>query len=111
VPDPGQFFFLPTGLPEQLGRLPVPLDKVVHASGYFLLLLLSAAALNSTSDGIGFAWLLAGGAVHGALTELIQLAVPPREGSWSDFIADVVGLAIGALVWRLFHRSVNARSR
>ena len=111
VPDPAAFLWFPVGMPEQLARWPVPVDKVVHASGYFVLMLLAAAAFNSKSAGVGIAWLIAGGAAHGALTELTQLAIPSREGDWGDFVVDVVGLGIGALVWKLVRRSGRARAR
>lgn len=109
VPDPARIFFLPAGAPEQLARSPVPVDKVAHASGYFLLMLFAAAAFHRRSAGVGIAWLLAVGAGHGAITELAQWAIPPREGDWADFLMDVVGLGVGAWVWSLFRRTAPSR--
>jgi len=103
VPHPARIFFLPEEAPEQLARW-FPVDEAVHVSGYFLLMLLAAAAFKSISAGVGIAWLLVGGAAHGALSELAQLAIPPREGHWSDFGIDLIGLALGALIWGLFRR-------
>jgi VanZ family protein len=110
VPDPGRFLFLSVEVPDPLAHSPVPADKVAHASGYFLFMLLAAAAFNSRLVGVRFVWLVAAGAAHGALTELAQLAVPARDGSWDDFVVDVVGLGIGAMVWLLIRRVRDRRS-
>lgn len=110
VPDPARIFFLPAGASEPFAHSWVPVNEIAHVSGYFLLMLLAAAAFHSKSPGIGIAWLLAGGAAHAALTELAQLAVPPRVCDWGDFLLDVVGLAVGALIWWLFRRSAPSRN-
>jgi VanZ family protein len=35
---------------------------------------------------------------YGGLIELLQLFVPGREAEWGDWLADAVGIAIGALL-------------
>ena len=111
VPDPARFLFLPAGAPGQFDYSPVPVDKIVHAGGYFLLMLLTAATFNPKPAGVGIAWLLAGVTAHGALTELLQLFIPPREGDWGDLVSDLAGAVVGAIVWRLFRRSAPSRTR
>ena len=46
------------------------------------------------------------GIAYGGLTEIIQaILVPGRTGDWYDFIADLVGTCIGAIIFDLFfHR-------
>lgn len=109
VPDPARFLFLTVEVPDQLTRSPVPADKIVHAGGYFLFMLLAAAAFNRPT-GVRVARLLAAGAAHGALTELLQLAVPSRYGGWDDFVVDIFGLGVGAVVWKLFRRVRDRRA-
>ena len=43
---------------------------------------------------------------YGGLTELMQeFFVPTRTGDWIDFLADILGTGLGALVFYLFfHR-------
>jgi VanZ family protein len=35
---------------------------------------------------------------YGGLIEVLQLFVPNRDGEWGDWLADAVGIGIGALL-------------
>jgi hypothetical protein len=75
------------------GLAALPLDRLVHA-GLFLLLvrlwrrgsLLPAAALAGIA------------AAYGGLLELAQAGLGTRSGEWGDFVADVAGAVVGALL-------------
>ena len=70
-------------------------DKLNHAGAF--------AALG-LSGHLGFPgrrtalWVIAAGLAFGGLIEVLQLFVPGRSSEWTDLLADLVGLACGALV-------------
>lgn len=77
-------------------------DKVKHGAAYGALGLLWAAAFFAVSRRPG--WLLAVGAAAfafawGALTEIIQSAVPGRQADLTDLTADALGVAICVLAY------------
>lgn len=75
------------------------LDKVVH------ILIFAAPVLAALMVGIGAAWVLAIFVVHGPVSELIQyFALPHRSGDVFDALADIAGVAIGALVYVVWKR-------
>jgi len=111
VPEPGRFFFLPISPPSDIDYSTVPIDKIAHAGGYFVFMLLAGAAFNSEPAGIALAWLVSASAAHGAITELLQLAIPPREGDWADVVTDVAGVGLGTLAWWLLRRFMSKPSR
>lgn len=71
-------------------------DKAQHALGFAALSLLGLRAYPRQ------AWRLAAGLlVFGGAIELAQAATGWRHGEWADWLADAVGLAVGALLaWR-----------
>ncbi len=87
-------------------RLPPPppfphFDKLVHAAEYAVAAALLARALRGRA-GPGAVWLLAvaGCALLGAADELYQLLIPGRDSSALDWLADVTGAGLGALLAR-----------
>lgn len=69
------------------------LDKVVHA-GIF-----AAVVWTARRAGLPAIWVVALCALHAPLSEWVQgQFLPHRDGSVDDAIADLVGVAIGALV-------------
>jgi hypothetical protein len=76
---------------------PPGVDKLVHGA------LFAALALTGCWAGIGVGVLGALLVVYAALSELIQDLIG-RDAALGDWVADVVGLLLGLLVWRLATR-------
>ena len=105
-----------TGLPGSLFPRVKPvigLDKVAHILMYatFAFLCLWGYRKQFVTNGIEYRkraiWLaVAISIAYGGLTELMQeFLVPTRTGDWIDFIADILGTGLGALIFYLFfHR-------
>ncbi|GEM_PF-1153037 len=74
----------------------VDLDKLVHAGGYFALIVLAAWAYAGASLGGRLAALVAC-AIHGAATELGQRLTPSRGCDLYDWLADAVGSLMGVV--------------
>lgn len=55
--------------------------------------------------------LLAGLLAWGGVLELLQTLVPPRQGDVADLVADAIGLAIGALIYRLLRGWLRPTAR
>lgn len=84
-------------------------DKLNHAlafAGPALAGLLARPRRGMATGALLLTALLAWG---GAL-ELLQSALPPRQGDWADLLADAVGLAIGALCYRTLPRGLKPSS-
>ena len=76
-------------------------DKLIHAG------LFAALALAGRWAGIRPAALAVGLAAYAGVSEVLQAVLPiGRDGTWTDALADVAGVALGLLV----ARSVAARS-
>lgn len=93
------------------GSIPTP-DSVQHASAYGveagLLFWLLARSLGPASAAFG-AW--AGATILGAVTELMQLAVPFRRCELRDVVADAVGAVLVVAAWLVVLRSRAVRGR
>ena len=76
-------------------------DKVDHALAFAAFMILGRLAHLRART----VWLLAVGLLYGLLIEAVQYFVPNRCCSAGDVIADVVGLAIGALLFHSFLRT------
>ncbi len=70
-------------------------DKVGHALVYGVNGLLAAVAFPSAA---GLSWALAGLLAMGTGLELLQVALPRRQGSWLDAGANALGLSLGGVV-------------
>ncbi|MGW0175131.1 VanZ family protein [Rhodococcus sp. NPDC003322] len=82
-------------------------DKVTH------LLMFLALAVAARYAGFRAGWVLLGGALYAAVSEALQALLPiHRSGSIWDWLADVVGVAVGlALVWWVAHRRRSGGAR
>lgn len=70
-------------------------DKAQHALGFAWLALLGLLAYPRQAPAV-----LLGLLAWGGLIELMQMATGWRYGEWSDWLADGVGVAAAALLWR-----------
>ncbi|MFF0814134.1 VanZ family protein [Rhodococcus sp. NPDC003318] len=70
-------------------------DKVTH------LLMFLALAVAARYAGFRTGWILLGGAVYAAVSEVLQAVLPiQRTGSVWDWTADMIGVVLGlGLVW------------
>lgn len=89
-------------IPEQM-EIPLA-DKWGHMLAYLVLALCLAGdgyrAHMSTRTVYMVASVLP--VLYGGLIELVQPHFPPRTGEWGDWLADIIGVAIGLLVFFLF---------
>ena len=74
-------------------------DKGQHAFGFAWLALLGLMAYDQKHWTMLVALLLYGGVI-----ELLQAATGWRYGEWLDFLADGIGVVIGAAVWLVLRR-------
>lgn len=97
------FSFKPgDGSPPALGW-----DKADHWAGFAALAFTIRPAWPRWPVALGAALLLAwGGAI-----ELIQIAIPGRDGSWGDWLADAIGIAAGLAAQAAIGAAVAARQR
>ncbi|MBT9466528.1 VanZ family protein [Hydrogenophaga sp.] len=69
-------------------------DKGQHAFGFAWLTLVGLLAYTRKP------WpVLAGLVVYGGVIELLQATTGWRYGEWRDFLADAIGILIGAALW------------
>jgi hypothetical protein len=75
------------------------LDKVVHVC------IFAAPALAALMAGVSAPWALGVLALHAPVSELIQhFALPHRSGDPLDAMADLGGVALGALAYMVWNR-------
>ena len=70
-------------------------DSVTHLVAFTILAFLMLAARWPVSHRRLFAWL----AVYAFVTEALQSLIPPRRTDAIDFIEDLIGLGLGAVIW------------
>lgn len=77
-------------------------DKLVHALLFFGLALLTVRALRPLDPRRALGWSIALGILWASLSEWIQRRVAYRDASLADVAADLVGVALAALLvwWR-----------
>jgi VanZ like family len=79
---------------------PPGVDKIVHAA------LFTALAVTGRWAGVGRSVLATLLVLYAAGSEVIQGLTPlDRSASVADWIADVIGVLLGLVVWELFARS------
>jgi hypothetical protein len=81
---------------------PAGVDKLVHAS------LFAALAVTGRWAGIGRVVLVPALVLYGAASEVIQGAIG-RDAAVGDWLADVVGILLGVLVWQWLGRRADSR--
>jgi thioredoxin 1 len=96
-----------------LAAPPIP-DWLLHGAGYTVLgVLLAIAGLSSSGRGLAVA--LATGVLWGSIQELGQRFVPGRTATFTDWLANSLGVAVGveavATLWRRLAASSCARAR
>jgi len=99
--------FIGGAQPAAVGLVPVPWDKVAHATVFAAIaFLLAFSRVRKHGSWLVISVLLAT-AVGGA-DEIHQHFLPGRSGDWADFAADALGASFGgalyvllARVWRL----------
>lgn len=88
-------------------------DKLIHIGEYtlFAILVSRAVVFGATARGqvFLFTFLIAG--AFGALDEVYQTLIPGRDSSFADWVADIVGVALGSslfLLWKLYRDKAPA---
>ena len=86
-------------------------DKLVHLLlfGIYAILLFEGFSLQTWNTNLrrnaGFMGLLLG-MVIAFFTEVMQkYVIPGRHGSYFDFLADLLGLIVGYVIWRIIRRN------
>ena len=89
------------------------LDKLIHMGEYaiFGLLVSRAIVFRATARGqvFLFTFLIVG--AFGALDEFYQTLIPGRDSSYGDWVADIVGVALGSslyLLWKFYRDQAPA---
>ena len=72
------------------------MDKINHLAAFASLACVGRAAFN-----IHLGWLIASLTGYGAFIELIQSQIPNRFASGFDLLADILGIVLGLLCYRL----------
>ena len=97
--------FLLSELEGTSALLPAGVDKVVHGGLYSILGLSLAWGRARTGFAGSTVLLLIIGAGYGALDEWHQSFVPGRDANLGDWMADVVGVMLGLMLFARFHSS------
>jgi VanZ family protein len=98
VPDVSQIWFIPSDLPNQMAESSLPMDKIVHASGYLMLTALAIAAFGRRPPAVPLRYLAVAAALHGMATEIAQHFIPMRSADVLDWCADVVGVTVATVI-------------
>ncbi len=109
VPHPEDLPFIRSAVPQAIRNGEHEWDKVVHATGYLGLALVTMVAYGPGTWTWQMAGLLAAVAVHGAGTEIAQHWVPSRHCDLFDWLADVGGVALALCLWSAVARLRGAR--
>ena len=114
VPDPVKMLGVRDVLPEEIASGHGHWDKLVHGTGYLVLMVTLGFAYDfarrTPPSGVSVRWLFLACLVHGASTEVLQWASGWRTGDFVDWLADAAGTTLGMLVLRSFQRRF-ARAR
>jgi VanZ family protein len=87
----GGIWWFSTRTGSQVG-IPAPWDKLAHLLEFALLGFLAARATGSARGGFVLA------AIWGAIDEIHQVFVPLRSSGLDDWVADLIGAFIGAML-------------
>jgi VanZ family protein len=105
VPHPLDFLLLRTIVADTLSDASL-LDKIIHGGGYVVLTLLALVSAGAAADRPWPLAALAGAcSAHGAVTELLQLVTPDREGDVVDWLADSGGVVLAVVLWKALRRA------
>lgn len=80
-------------------------DKIGHAAMF------AAVVLTALRAGLPVGWVVGLAGAHAALSEVVQhVLLPDRSGDWADLVADLVGVALAALLARWLPSGPSPRS-
>lgn len=105
VPDPVgvvKFLLFGVDVSDRLGDYASHKDKLIHAAGYFLLVILAIGGVRRFQTPSQRAWtlLVVLAVAHGGVVELIQQLGQRRKGDLYDWLADCVGVLLAiASAW------------
>ena len=91
VPEPRKLLGLDS---DETATAIIPLDKLSHALGYGVFLVLTAAVYDPFNRLTRLCGIFTVGMIHGGVTEIAQCWIPARQGDLVDWSADVVGLVV-----------------
>lgn len=102
--------FIVSSMPNPMPRVPsaIGLDKLAHVVEYFIFTGLLWWALSGSGVSRALVLAVVAAAVYAATDEIHQYFVPGRVMSVFDWLADVTGAALWALIarrWRTKHAS------
>ena len=84
-------------------------DKLNHAGAFAVLTVVSIFAFARSQRNL---WrLLVGLLCYGAAIEVAQSFTPTRSAEWGDLLADLIGMAAGAMLAMLIDRVAGERSQ
>lgn len=89
--------------PQAIGLISAPWDKLAHIALFYVFSLLLARFVS-----LPVAWVIVLGLLVGAADELYQSSLPGRVGTWDDWLADDVGVALGVV--RIKRRKIRPKS-
>lgn len=80
-------------------------DKGQHAFGFGWLALMGLLAYGQRPWATLFSLL-----IYGAIIELLQAATGWRYGEWLDFMADAIGVLVGAALWLAVRKQATPKA-
>jgi VanZ family protein len=80
-------------------------DKLIHLVGYMLLFWVFLLAYGKQCNLVSLGILLA---LFGGLIEVAQSFTAYRQAEWLDLLANIVGILVAALLYKLFKFDKNA---
>ena len=91
-------FYLPS-LPQGTPGAGLPgIDKAVHLL-VFALTVFAAGRLLAPQRRFPMGWVVVLACAHAVLIELVQLALPQRSADLGDVVFDLLGVALGLVLW------------
>lgn len=107
------FWLAPSADPTTIDGLHTLVRKIGHFFAYAMLTFLLFRAFRGSRNGFAAKWLLFAGFIslgYSALDESLQMLIPTRTGSLSDWIIDALGIVV-CIVIILIHALRGRRSR
>lgn len=98
--------------PIPMGDIPLA-DKWGHMLAYlvFTLCLAGDGYRAGLSPKHLYIWAIVLPVAYGGLIELIQPYFPPRQGEWTDWLANCIGTAVGIALFACFRVYIKRRNR
>ena len=93
----------PNTRPPGGGYAPIQFDAVAHVAAYGFLAVTALLCLGARSRSLPYLGLLS---LYGGMLEFFQAMIPGRSGSFDDLLANVIGVAVGAVLMVFVRRYV-----